>query len=183
MSKQKYTIEDVHSFLLENDIKHECDLLSTEYINTKTKLKFHCNICGENFERNFETLKTSVNYCCGKCSKKKNGGARTQGSIQKVKQFLKDNDIENQCTLLSTEYINSHSPLDFKCNLCGKKFKRNFQKVKLGRFKCPDCGQQAGATSQIYTQEEVAKMIYEQSQYVMIGEFQGSHKPVLCKCN
>lgn len=183
MGKQKYTIDSVRSFLLENDLKHECDLLSTEYINTKTKLNFHCNICGEDFERNFEALKVSVNYCCGKCSKKKSGGIRTQGNIQEIKQFLKDNDIENQCTLLSTKYINSQSPLRFKCNLCGKEFERNFQKLKLGRFKCPECGQQTGAASRVYSQEEVAKMIYEQNQYVIIGEFQGSHNPVLCKCN
>ena len=140
MGKQKYTIDSVRSFLLEHDINHDCELLSTEYISTKTKLKFHCNICGENFERSFETLKTSVNYCCGKCSKKKSGGTRIQGSIQEVRQFLKDNDIEKQCTLLSKKYINSQSPLRFKCNLCGKEFERNFQKLKLGRFRCPDCG-------------------------------------------
>lgn len=57
MGKQKYTIESVREFLLENDTHHECELLSTEYFNSKTKMLFRCNICGENFERSFDALK------------------------------------------------------------------------------------------------------------------------------
>lgn len=43
-----------------------------------------------------------------------------------------------QVTLLSTEYINSHTPLDLKCK-CGTIFKRTFSKLKDRSCLCINC--------------------------------------------
>jgi len=39
-------------------------------------------------------------------------------TLEDVKQYLKENDINNECELLSDSYIDSKSPLKFKCNKC-----------------------------------------------------------------
>lgn len=142
MGKRKYTIESVREFLLENDTRHECELLSTEYTNSKSKMLFHCNDCGKNFERSFEALKEiKTYYCCPKCARKYSGGARYRDTIENVIKYLEENDTEHECTLLSDEYKNSTTPLLFKCNICGDTFERNFSKVKtVSYFCCPKCG-------------------------------------------
>lgn len=56
MSKRnKLTIDDVKKYVEEES---SCTLLSTEYINDKTKLKFKCS-CGKEFEKRFSHFKTS----------------------------------------------------------------------------------------------------------------------------
>ena len=68
-----FSIEDVKSFLLINDVNNECTLLSDTYKNIRTPLKLQCNICGEEFERSFENIKTVKHFCCSKCAAKKGG--------------------------------------------------------------------------------------------------------------
>ena len=41
MGKRKYTFNEIYNYFKEND----CKLLSTEYINSKSKLKYLCS-CG-----------------------------------------------------------------------------------------------------------------------------------------
>lgn len=182
MGKNKYTLQSVIDFLQKNDNNHECTLLSSKYISTKSQLKFTCNICGEEFTRTFETLRNSKYYCCGKCAKKRSGGKHDAITLQDVQNYLNEYDINKECTLLSTEYVNSISPLLLHCNICGKDFSRDFSKIKQKRFCCPDCGQKAGATSKVYTTEYVQQYIQEHSGYTLLEEYQGSHHPTRCQC-
>lgn len=181
MGKQKYNIEFVKSYLLENDKNEECTLLSSEYVNTKQKLLFKCNLCDKQFERNFESVKSVKRHCCSECSKKINGGARKKSTIQDVINFLQANDINNECELLSTEYVNSQTPLTLKCNLCGTTFQRNFTHIKRGRFSCEKCGELAGGKALSYSQEEVTELIKKDG-YTALEEFKGSHKPLKVRC-
>lgn len=41
----------------------------------------------------------------------------------------------------------------------------------------------AGAKSRTYTQEYVEKYLQEHSNYIVIGKFEGAHKPLLCQCS
>lgn len=102
--------------------------------------------------------------------------------ITSVLAFLNEYDINNECTLLSTEYKNSKDKLLFLCNICGKNFERNFGKLKQKRFCCPTCGMQRGARALEYTQEKVQEKI-ESKGYTLIGEFTGGHNPCKCKCS
>lgn len=185
MGRQNYTIESVREFLLENDTQHECELLSTEYFNSKTKMLFRCNICGENFERSFDALKqVKIYYCCPKCGRKYSGGARYKDTIENVIRYLKENDTEHECTLLSTEYKNSREFLNFKCNVCGNTFKRSFSNVKAASyFCCPKCGQLRGSKMKLYSEDYVRDYIKEHSGYTMIGPYNTGSHPVRCRCS
>ena len=60
-------------------------------------------------------------------------------TIEDVKIFLKENDTNCECTLLSSEYINNTTPLKLKCNLCGEIYYRDYAHLKRGRYKCSNC--------------------------------------------
>ncbi|QQM14765.1 homing endonuclease [Staphylococcus phage MarsHill] len=48
-------------------------------------------------------------------------------------------EVEGKCILLSEEYKNTKTKLDFKCLNCNKEFQKTFEKIRIGRF-CPYCG-------------------------------------------
>lgn len=177
---KKLTLKDVQNFIDENDVNNECILLSTEYVNTATPLTFYCNNCGKIFKKDFNHMKTRKIFCCQECSRKRANG-RTRLNIDYVRNFIEENDTEHQCTLLSTEYINSVSPLEFKCNICGNLFKRDWAHIKRLRFRCPTCGRHTGATHKKYTREDVINEISKKG-YKMTGEYINAATPFEVEC-
>ena len=157
MGKQKYTIDDVKNFLLLNNNENECILLSEQYESSKKPLLFQCKICGNEFSRNFEALKTVKHFCCPKCARSKSGGNHDKKTIDDVKEFLVKNDVNNECELISTEFVNSSTPLLFKCNICHQTFSRTFSQLqkKNRLFCCPQCGSLKGGSEKIYSTEYV----------------------------
>ncbi|WPH64230.1 homing endonuclease [Staphylococcus phage vB_StaM_PB50] len=55
-------------------------------------------------------------------------------SIEDVKE-----EVKNKCILLSKEYVNTKTKMDFVCLKCNKEFQRTFEKIKVGKV-CPHCG-------------------------------------------
>ena len=178
---KKATYEDVVKFLEENDVNNECTLLSTTYVNNTTPLSFKCNLCDRNFERDFAHLKRK-RFKCSACAQAKKVIAN-KFTYEDVVDYIEKNDINNECTLLSTEYINSTTPLKLHCNICGNDFTRDFTHIKRGRFRCEKCGERAGATKLKYSKDKVMKMIYDKDKYTLIGEYTNGHTGCLCKCS
>ena len=133
------SIEQVQDFLEKNDLKKDCTLLSTIYKNYYAPLLFKCNCCGEIFERKMSQVKELKRYFCYKCLKKMQGGYNKL-SIEKVLEFIQQNDVNHDCQLLSQEYYDQETPLLFKCNCCGKEYERTYQTMRSKKaFKCFDC--------------------------------------------
>lgn len=61
---KRLTFEYVKEWVKNNS---ECILLSTEYKNAKTKLKFKCK-CGKEFERTWDSFKRDKFHLCKSCS-------------------------------------------------------------------------------------------------------------------
>lgn len=177
---KKLTLEEVQAFIDEYDINDDCILLSTEYKNVSTPLTFYCNNCGKIFTKDFNHLKTRKVFCCPECSRKRAGKKNSLG-IEYIKDFIEKNDTEHQCTLLSTEYKNSATPLDFICNVCGEKFQRDWAHIKRMRFRCPACGIHAGATHKKYSKEDVIAEIGKKG-YTITGEYVDAATPFQVKC-
>lgn len=177
----KLTIEQIQEFISEYDINSDCILLSAEYKNIYTPLKFYCNSCGDIFERDWNHLRQRKIFCCQRCAKKRSGQRKTIG-IEGVKEYLQQNDINHDCTLLSDVYINQDTPLKFLCNKCGQIFERDWAHLKRGRFQCPKCGIHRGATHKIYTKEKVEEEIGKRG-FKMIGEYTDARTPfeAICK--
>jgi len=101
-----------------------CKLLETEYINSKTKMKYICK-CGNESEIRFNDLKNGVR--CMKCS------GNEQLSYEYVQNFFK----EQECQLLETEYINNCTNMKYICT-CGNTSKIIFSSFKQGT-RCSRC--------------------------------------------
>lgn len=176
---KKLTLSDVKKYLEENDKKNLCSLISDTYINSDTPLLFRCNVCGDTFERDYHHLKRG-RFSCNKCAQKlkKQPNALT---IMDIQNFIKENDVNNECSLISTTYINSNIPLTFRCNVCGNTFERNANHLLRKRFRCPKCGMSAGASKNEYTEQDVIDTI-EDDGLVLIGEYKNAATGVKCKC-
>ena len=125
---QKLTYEEVKEYI--NNEGYE--LLSTKYINNRTKLKIKCNE-GHIFEMNFNNFKDSGARCpyCSNNAKYK---------YEEVKEYIESFGYE----LLSKEYINNNTKLKIMCDkghiyeTCFKVFKKE--------FRCPYCSNNAKYT-------------------------------------
>lgn len=82
---KKLTIEDVEKFVKKNS---ECKLLSKEYINNSTKMKFKCK-CGNEFETTFTKFKDKNKRQCNSCGVKIRADKKTKGT-KEVKQICKE---------------------------------------------------------------------------------------------
>ena len=176
---KKLTIEDVKNFIKQYDVNHDCELLSTEYINLRTPLEFKCNICGNNFFKDFGHIKQRKNFKCQTCSRRSSNSF----TIEKVRDYIEKNDKHKLCTLLSTTYVNNSTPLEFKCNKCGEIFFRDYQHLTRGegRFQCLKCGIHQGASKNVYTEDFVKNAILKTG-YQMIGEYKNAATPFKVRC-
>ena len=110
-------------------------------------------------------------------------------TIEDVKNFIQDNDKENNCTLLSIEYVNSITPLLLRCNLCGKQFKRDYTHLKRngGRFKCEDCAQKTKFNAKRLSIKDVQQYIqYNDINHdctLLSEDYTNSITPMKFKCN
>lgn len=108
-------------------------------------------------------------------------------TIEQIKQFLLENDINHYCELLSEVYINNTTPLKLKCNLCGREFYRDFAHLRRGRFKCEDCANKDNFPKNKLTIEDVKDYIKNNDIYnyceLLSNEYKSSSDKLKLKCN
>lgn len=109
-------------------------------------------------------------------------------TIDDVKQFLQDNDINHYCELLSDTYINNSTPLKFKCNVCGEIFERDFSHTRKSLFMCGKCalflsGKKSKKFSLEYVQEYLNEHDLNRESELLSYEYKDTDKPLLFKCN
>lgn len=107
-----------------------CELLSEEYINANTKLKYRCK-CGNESEIIFNSFRQGGR--CKQCGIDRRANKR-KFSYNDVKQYFEDNG----CELLENDYINSQELMRYKCS-CGNISKIRFNEFRQGR-RCSKCG-------------------------------------------
>lgn len=117
---EKHTFEDVQKYFKEQD----CELLSTEYIDNRTKMKYICS-CKNISETTFGHFKKGVR--CRKCS------GYEKHTFEDVQKYFK----EQECELLSIEYINCDTKLNYICN-CGNKSEISYDSFRRGS-RCNIC--------------------------------------------
>jgi hypothetical protein len=118
---KKLTFEEVKQYFED----HNCELLETEYINCKTKMKYKC-ICGNsNYKITFDHFKRGKK--CNEC----HGGVKF--TYKYVYNYFKEHD----CELLEKEYKNAHTLMKYRCN-CGNISEIKFYSFKQGH-RCKKC--------------------------------------------
>ncbi len=102
-----------------------CELLETEYINAKTKMRYRCS-CGNKSKICFDSFRRGSR--CSKC------GGNEKLTFEFVDKCFRDNG----CILLETEYINVKTKMRYICN-CGRESKICFNHFQQGK-RCSKCG-------------------------------------------
>lgn len=129
------TYKEVKQFI-EIESNSGCRLLSTEYKNSNTKLEIQCS-CGEVFYRRFNNFNSGNQRLCTKCSKEVQINKR-RSPYEEVKKYI-EVISQSGCVLLSTEYVNTKTPLIIRCR-CGEVFKTTLECFKLDKKnKCDYC--------------------------------------------
>ncbi len=118
------------NYVQEYFTKQGCQLLATEYTNSKIPLSYICK-CGNRDTVRFNNFKNN-GARCRKCKIEKISKARRLNSSM-VKRFYK-----LQGCILIDEYKNARKPLAFMCN-CGEPSKTPFHHFKKG-VRCKNCG-------------------------------------------
>lgn len=160
MNNIKYDYTFVHNYFTQ----HNCELLSTEYVNNKSKLRYRC-ICGNESETSFSNFKNK-NVRCRKCS------GYEKYTYEKVLEIF----AKKNCILLSNKYIDCFDKLTFKCH-CG-----NISETTLNNFKqqkgCMKC---SGAERLSY---EYVKAFFEKQNYTLLSkEYKNTMTKLHFKCD
>lgn len=117
----KHTFEYIQNFYKINN----CELLEEEYKNNKVKMKYKC-CCNNISIISFNHFQKGVR--CMTCS----------GSIKYTYEYVKEYFKSQNCVLLSKDYINTDSNLEYICSC------ENISKISFNRFKrgerCRSCG-------------------------------------------
>lgn len=141
----KHTYQFVYDYFK----KEHCELLSNEYTNNKTKLKYRCK-CGNISEITFSNFKDKNARCrkCGKCEKY---------TYQEVLEIFNNRN----CTLLSEEYNHIYEKLNYQCQ-CGNITNTTFRQF-LRNIGCMKC---TGSEKLTY---EYVKNFFEKQDYILLS--------------
>ncbi len=125
---KRYNINDVIEYINKNS---SCELLSTTYEGENSIIKLKCD-CGNEYETTYALFRGSRTKKCSECR------GYINWDIDKIREYVKEN---SDCELLSTEYKETHSKLDFKC-ACGNEFSvawHDFYDETVLKRQCNEC--------------------------------------------
>ncbi|WP_142415403.1 hypothetical protein [Hathewaya massiliensis] len=169
---KKLTIGEVEKFVKKNS---ECELLSTEYTNNSTKMKFRCR-CGNEFETTFNDFKQQNKRQCNQCSNKK----RAKKLNYTTEEFKKEvyTLVENEYSVLG-EYTKSRNKILMKHDECGHEWYVAPYSFKAGT-RCPKCFGNSKKNTEQFKQKIKEK---HGKEYTVLDEYINSQTPTLVKHN
>lgn len=171
---EKAAMKNKHSYEYVKDLfKIEgCELLSTEYVNNRTKLNYICK-CGEPARATLDKFKKGQR--CMSCGKKELSEAR-KTPFDEVKQTF----IDAGCLLLSEKYVNSQAKLSYVCS-CGETNEIAFSKFKMGQ-RCFECGVRKTADARRRSIGEIRSIFEELGCALLSTEYKGTDSPLRFTC-
>jgi uncharacterized protein YlaI len=105
---------------------HGCKVLKICYHNENSKITYIAN-CGHKNTKSFVKFKAGYGYLCNKCTKEQQNKLLAYRYEDVAKIFE-----ENNCVLLSKEYINQYKKIDYICE-CGNKSQITLKNFIKGR--------------------------------------------------
>lgn len=128
----KYNYEEVKSFI-EIESNSGCKLVSKTYKNQLEKIKIQC-VCGRNYNVSYSNFKNHGQRRCRECTKSSMRSKLNLG-LEYIKLYVEELDYE----LLSDEYKNTNTNMEFKCLICHSNFTCTFSSIKSYKHNCPNC--------------------------------------------
>jgi hypothetical protein len=167
---KKLTFEHVYNY-----IKNEgYVLLANKYINSSTSMLVKCPDNHE-YRVKFNNFKSGKR--CPKCAIQEKA-KKFKFSFDEVEKVFSDNG----CTLLSKEYINTNTPLDYVCD-CGNESTIRFSEFKRGN-RCRKC--LGSRLSEHFSHGyEFVKNYFRESGCILLSDSYTNSKEILnylCSC-
>lgn len=140
MGNKKHTIEEVRDVVTKNgDI-----LLSTVYVNNKTKLDIQCGNCVSHYSMTYAKYqgkyrsKERLGPICKHCCYTRFGDERRL-DIEVVRQYIADRGER----LISTVYVRHLKKIKIECALCKAIYEVTYNSYRRGT-RCSDCNMSHG---------------------------------------
>lgn len=124
--KFKYSFEYVKSYIE----KHNCALLSNEYVNNRSLLQIKCSRCKYEWTTNFHDF--SAGHHCKKCSIK-----RRTVKVSYSHTYVK-NEIKKRGGTLLSKYKGYNKKIDVLCDKCKTIWQPTFGTIMRGHW-CSSC--------------------------------------------
>lgn len=164
---KKYSYEYVY-----NEFKKRgCTLISNQYKGSQEKLEYICE-CGNPSIVTFNHFINSAVRCC-ECAKR-----RQREKMGHSYEFIREQFESEGCILISTEYINSGTLLDYVCS-CGNASQITYDNFRSGH-RCKGC---SGRTYWEY--ESVKKYFSDNGCKLLSNEYLNANEKLdyICECN
>ena len=171
---KKWTYEDVVKYVEGKNGKVLTK--KEEYKNTRVKMDFTCNVCGDKISRTFKSYRDQNATSCRKCTNKK----------LRENRKLSEEEVYSRCnqfgaTLLTSyqDYENNLVNLEFEC-ACGRKFNRRLADLHIeSDYRCAECN-----NHHKWTYEEVKLFIEDKGCILLSTDYNKNREPlkIQCKC-
>jgi hypothetical protein len=150
-----------------------CELLSSEYKNNFTKMRYRCS-CGNVSDISLTHFKKGRR--CRECGYKKSSLTHTYTHKEVKKIFVKNN-----CELLSGEYGGHNSKLEYKC-VCG-----NISKITLTNFnrghRCKKCWYEKIAKNLSFSYNQVKKIFKDGGGELLSKKYKNANSYLKYRCS
>lgn len=161
---EKHTYSYVKQYFKDQD----CELLEDVYVNSRTKMRYRCS-CGNVSKITFSNF--NGGHRCSKCGDKRSISKRRR-NFDDVKKIFEDNG----CRLLSTEYKNNKTHLNYICS-CGNESWIRFDHFIQGK-RCQGC-----APNGKLTFEEVKKIFADKGCELLEDIYVNNRTKMKYKCS
>lgn len=173
MKVKKDSEEDFKKKLKE---KNPQIVLLDSYINSRTKIKFRCLKCGNEWKTVPHTLVSG--HGCPKCSRKE----QSKKTKKSNEQFLKE--LKSICpnVLPLEEYKNAQTKIKCTCTKCGFEWKTKPNWLLSGHG-CAKCAHKSGGEKIRLTNEDFMKKLKEKNiPIVPLEDYELSSKAIRSEC-
>lgn len=167
---RKLTYEEVSIRFEEKGFK----LTSSFYENSRQKLDFVCK-CGRMSKTTLSALR--VIEGCKECTNYKKTKTKKRLSYDDVKELFE----VNNCKLLSSEYINNATPLDYICE-CGNTSRITYANFRKGQ-RCKECAKDKVKSKQRLSYEEVKTYFEKEGCKLLEKEYKNNATKMKYMCN
>ena len=149
---QAYIRDDRLLELIEIMNKKSIQVLSTKWIDVKTKYEFKCRECGHTWKATGSSFFNSRSVSgCDKCARQK-AGDKQRGKLSDIQAFA----LSYQGKVLSNTYSQRNFEYEFECK-SGHKFKDNYNNMVYRKQFCPVCENRNQRKH--YTEEESLEIL------------------------
>ena len=164
----KHTLD----FVREKFSAKRLELRASEYIDSKTPLRYQCNKCGYKGKLRFNDLNSGAD--CRQC------GIHRRTSRRKLDfEAFKQDMLKRQIKVVSqeSEYENSGTKLQLQCLKCPRFWRATANDLRNASTGCPACGHKRGGRKLALKTEQAAQNLAKLG-ITLLSEYESSQKPI-----